>query len=715
MKLREIVFKKLKEQNKLDLWPQVRTEIFSMENQGVTDKYIELIESGYKCKNTINSWVAYILGICDDEPKGDMKIVKTPKLADIDSDFDKERRDEVIALVEQHFGPENVSHIATYGQYKLKMAIQSILKYKMAERGEDPNAAIAISSNIPYTIEMADVPFEQKLDLALEESPELAIYLNKYPEERELIEKIIGAYSNISMHAAGIVIGPQPIYQITPIAATSKGPVTAMDKYDIEAMGLVKFDFLGLANITTISNCLKLIKERHGKDINLIQDINLNDQKCLARFDAGDVDTVFQFETPSFQEILTNQVKVDNFDDLIIIVAINRPGPKKFISDKFYDKYSNKIPDKDGNVDPPVSPIGTYASNKKNPDLIHSPHPSLKSILKETYGIPVYQEQIMRMVQVLSGASMADADKLRDAIGKKKMGLFAKCVESFAKGCKLKGIDDGVISEVTALIQKFGKYGFNKAHATAYAVLGFWNMWFKTYYPAEWYAAVFTTEFSETNSKNKMLQPCYSKGTNVAGKYSQEFKSKLEWYVYGASIGGFNGKFKKVDVFTPSLNMSHYQKAIIAKGKKGEEIIYLPFAIIEGLGSNMLSVVENRKLLPNQKYNDMKQFVEYSGVSEKLAMKLVDNGVLEDDFGKDVHKIQALLTYYFKVRQEERKNLQQRERKTSVKIDDNIQKELFGDFLGINSIQFLNEMEFKPLVKTIKKNDKEITLEDKWF
>lgn len=712
MTLREIVFNKLKEQNKLELWPKVRIEIFSMENQGICDQYIELYESGYKCENTINSWVAYILGICDQEPSGEMKIIKAPKLADIDSDFDSERRDEIIAFIKDWFGEDNVSQIATYGQYKIKSSIQDILKYQMSTRGEDPTAAIAISSNISQEIENLEMPMEQKMDLAIESSPELSAYLNRYPEERELIDGMIGSYKSIGMHAAGIVIGPESISNIVPMAATTKGAVTAADKIDIEAMGLVKFDILGVSNITKMAHCLKMIKERTGKDIDLGREVDLEDKRCLSRFNAGDVDTIFQFETSEFQEILTNQVEVDSFSDLVDIVAINRPGPKTFVSDKFYEKYRTKEPDNDGNIDPPVSPIGTYAGNKKNQYLIAYPHPELESILMETYGIPIYQEQIMRIVQVLSGASMADADKLRDAIGKKKLDLFNDCVKSFSVGCKKNGIDDDVIDEVVSLIKKFGKYCFNKAHAAAYTTLSFWNMWLKTYYPTEWYTAVFTVEF--LYHKNKMLQPCYVKGTNINGKFSTAFTRKLDWYIYGASSGGFNGKYKKCSVYSPSLNISHHQKAVILKVGK-EDRIYLPFSIIDGLGGNMLPVIENRELMPNKKYSNMREFVEYSGISESLAIKLIDNGVLEDDFGDDILKLHAELIYYLRIRQEQKRSLQQRNKKTDVEIDEQVKYLFFGDFNGVNSIQMLNENNLKTITESLGKADKKISIDKQWF
>lgn len=686
MTLREIVFNKLKETNKLDLWPKVRIEIFSMENQNICDKYIELYNSGYKCKNTINSWVAYILGICDEPPSGEMKITKTPKLADIDSDFDRDRREEVIDIVKDHFGHNNVMQICTYGQYRLKAAILNILKFKMSSRGEDPNTATAISSKISQEIEKLDITPSQKLDIAIESSQELAAYLRKYPEEREYIEKIIGAYSAIGKHAAGIIVCPEDAYKILPISATPKGPVTAMDKYDLEDMGLVKFDFLGLGNMTTIAQCLKLIEERHGRKINLSRDVDLNDKLCIERFNHGDVDTVFQFETPSFQEILANQVDVDSFNDLVLINAINRPGPKKFTSDWFYEKYRIKEEDEDGNIDPPVSPIGTYASNKRNPSRIITPHPLIEDLLKETYGIPVYQEQIMKMIQILSGASMADADKLRDAIGKKKMDLFDKCMKDFAIGCRKNGISEDVISEVSFIIQKFGKYGFNKSHACAYTAIGFWNMWLKTYYPAEWYASVFTTELS--GNKNTMLSPCYCKGKNLNGKYSTEYPRKLDWYIYGASSGGFNGQCKRCDIYTPSLNISDYKDAIVVDSKEGPRI-YLPFCVIGGLGSNTLPIIENRKIIG--KYDNMEKFVMFSGVSESLAIKMIENGVLEDDFGSDKMKLLADLNYYLKVRREQKKSLQNREKKTGTNVSKDIQDFMFGDFKGVISIQTIND------------------------
>ncbi len=710
MNLRDIIFNKLKERDELDLWPKVRIEIFSMENQEVCDEYLKLYESGYKCKNDINSWVAYILGICDDKPNGEMKVIKTPKLADIDSDFDKEKREEVIELVEDWFKKENVSHISTYGQYRLKMAIQNVLKYKMSERGEDSNVAISISSKISSAIDDLPVTSDQKLELAIEENQELALYLNKYPEEKELILGVIGAYSNIGMHAAGIVIGPEPIYKIAPIAATSKGAVTAMDKEDIESMGLVKFDFLGLANITSVSKCLSLIKERYGKDIDLSKEVDLTDKKCLDRFNAGDVDTIFQFETASFQEILTNQVQVDNFDDLVLIVSINRPGPKKFVSDAFYEKYRTKEPDSDGNIDPEKSPVGTYSTNKKFPSSINYPHPLLKPILQETYGIPVYQEQIMKMAQTLSGVSMTEADNLRAAIGKKKAELFEKCIKIFAEGCRKNNIEEAVIEEVISLMKRFGKYGFNKSHATAYTTLGFWNMWLKTYYPAEWYASVLSTEFSETNSKKKMLEPCYVRGTSVAGKFKQEFKRKLDWYIYGASSGGFNGKYKKCQIYSPSLNISHYKKAIPTK-IKGEDRVYLPFSVIEGLGSNTKTIIENKKLLPNGKYENMKDFVEFSGISQTLAIKLIDNDVFEDDFGDNKNKLMADFNHYLQVKQEEKKALLQRSKKTNSEVDRDMKDILFGDFKGVNSIQLL-PTESNNIVK---KNKKKINIDSSWF
>jgi DNA polymerase III alpha subunit len=708
MTLREIVFNKLKKQNKLDLWPKVRVELFSLENQELCDQYLELYESKNKYKNTINSWIAYILEICDDEPTGEMEIMGIPGLADIDSDFDKDRRDEVVELIKEWFGSENVSNIGTYGQYRLKSSIQNILKDKMTSRGQDPSAATEISKNVPFIKDSDKLTVAQQLDIATAASSELAIYLRQYPEDRELIEGVIGAYSNVGMHAAGIVIGPEPIYKIVPMIATPKGEVTAVDKDDIEAMGLVKFDLLGLANITTIAHCLKLIEKRHDKKIDLVKDIDLNDKKCIDRFAAGDVDTIFQYETPSFQDILTNQIPISSFDDIVVIVAIGRPGAKKFISDYYYERYRKKEADDKGPADPIDSPIGTYASNKKDPTKIRAPHPSLFSILQETHGIPIYQEQALRIVQTLSGASLTEADKLRKAIGKKKGDLFEKCRQNFIKGCKTNDIPDSVIFSVWALLQEFDSYSFNKAHSAAYATIGFWNMWLRTYYPAEWYTAVFTTEFSGA-SKKDMLQPVMVRSKDYRGHYKRNYNTKLEWYIDGASAGGFNGTYKKCAVWSPNINKSHHRNAVIER-REGHDVIYLPFAVIGQLGDNVSSLVENKKLLPNGKYETIKEIVEYSGLSESLLRRLVENGAFEDDFGTDTEKINAEITYYLQVKAEEKKVKTARQRKTKVPINNDIRQILFDGFEGENSIQVLG-----PGLIDVGKKSTEVDIGSGWF
>jgi DNA polymerase III alpha subunit len=686
MILREIVLEKLKAENKLELWPKARVELFSLENQELCEKYLKLYESKKKYKNTINSLVAYILGICDDEPTGEMEIIGTPGLADIDTDFDSERRDEVVEFVKERFGAENVSSIAAYGQYKLKSSIQNILKDKMTSRGQDPAAATEISKSLPFIKEDEKLTATQQLDLATAASPEFAIYLRQYPEDRELIEGVLGAYQNTSVHPAGIVIGTEPIYKSVPMIATPKGEITAMDKDDIEEMGLVKFDLLSVANITKIAQCLDLIEKRHGVRVDLVKDIDMNDKKCMDRFAAGDVDTIFQYETSSFQDILTNQIPISNFDDIVVIVAIGRPGAKKFISDYYYERFRKKEADDKGPADPDDSPIGTYASNKKDPTKIRAPHPSLFSILQETHGIPIYQEQALRIVQTLSGASFTEADKLRKAIGKKKGDLFEKCRQNFIKGCKQNDISDDVISSVWALLQEFDSYSFNKAHSAAYATIGFWNMWLRTYYPAEWYAAVFAIELDR--NKKKMLEPVLVKSKDYRGNYKRNYKTKLEWYIDGASSGGFDGTYKKCAVWSPNINKSHHRNAVIER-IEGHDAIYLPFSVIEQLGANVSSLAENKKLLPNGKYETVKEIVEYSGLSESLLRKLVDNGAFEDDFGTDLEKINAEVTYYLRVKAEEKKVKTARQRKTKVPINNDIRQILFEGFEGEDSIQVL--------------------------
>lgn len=657
--LRQYVLDKLREENNLDDWPMLRTEILSLESQELDGKYFDAITNGSKCQNKANSLLAWKTGICDDEPSGQMRLKGVPGLADIDSDFDQNRREEVLQMVSEYFGEDNVSHIGTYGQYGLKMAAQTVARH----RGMDSMTLKTITKGVNYKT--------KDIDTAMTESENFRIYMKNYPEDRELIMGAIGAYNNLGVHASGIVIGPNPISEIVPVSMTNKGVVTSIDMRDVEGMGLVKYDFLGLDNVTKISKCLDLIEQRYEKKIDLTK-IPLWESECrtdgekqrlktvIGRFNNADVDTIFQFETGLFSQILS-ELNVTSFSDLVAIVALGRPGSMKFISDKYYERCRDK------DKDPDTSPIGTYKGNKRNPENIRSPHPICSSILSDTYGIPVYQEQAMRIFQLISGSSLVEADIFRKAIGKKSGYLFDKCQKLFMNGCTKNGLTEGQINAIWKLFEDFAGYSFNKSHATAYALLGFWNAWLREFFPSEWYAAVLSTELS--NSKKDMIEP-------QKFGYLRDHGTKLEWYRKMCR----KRTESKVNVINPDVNISHHADAMI--NDKGH--IILPLCTIPTLGGNTESIADNRP------YKNIDDLVERSGASPSVLRVLVDHGAVDmisNAESKDdvMRRLEESI-----LKKQERKRAEGSILKRKGTIVENIVVDgLFGDFEGTLSISMV--------------------------
>jgi len=592
--LRDLVFSILKSSDRLDLWPRCRNELLSIENQGLEKLFVSAYrQKFYSETNNSNSMVAYVLGLCP-EPKGEMRLIRSPELADIDCDFDGERREEVIQYIKDEFGEDNVVSVGAYQTYKIKSAIRVVLKYKGLSEEEVRK----------YT---QDIPFNcESLDEAMEVNNLLRGRLLNNADERKLIESVIGAYSAITQHAAGVIISSNPVHTISPLIRCNKGIITAMSMEDVAEVGLVKFDILGLSNLSIVSRCIDMIEKYTGKKIDLAS-IPLDDKKCIESFNRGDTDTIFQFETDSFRDILPGNIS--SFNDLIDMVAINRPGSIKFVSPKYYRKYRRTEPDEDGYIEPPDSPIGTYQENKKNPARILKIHPIVDEILKETYGIPIYQEQFMKIAQQMAGWNLIESDKLRKAIGKKKDKLFEECRVKFIKGAKENHIPPDVIEKVWNMFSHFGGYAFNKAHAAAYALLGYWNMFLREYYPVFWYAAVFDVEFSTSAGKKKMREE--QKNYMITSWDGYSFRTKLEWLTYSA-------KRRQVIVRHPDINISDDVHCVIIKNN-----IFLPFCSILNVGGGF-NIAKTREEIGGQ-FSSLEQFVEVVNIPRSTIEHLIMN------------------------------------------------------------------------------------------
>ncbi|MBP7262871.1 MAG: DNA polymerase III subunit alpha [Spirochaetia bacterium] len=433
------------------------------------------------------SIVAYSLRITDIEPLRFNLLFErflNPErvsMPDFDVDFCYERRGEVIDYVTKKYGEDRVGQIITFGTLKAKAVIKDVA------RALD----ISIDESNMITKLVPDDP-KMTLALAFEQEPKLAELAEnpRYQELFEMARKLENKNRHTSFHAAGIVIGKSKLSDFVPLFKDPKTGIVAtqftMDQ--LEECGLVKMDFLGLKTLTLIKNTLSLMRKR-GVDID-IGSIPEDDAKTYAMLGEGRSTSVFQFESDGMQGIL-RQAKPSRIEDLIALNALYRPGPMDNIPQFVDCKFGRK-------------PI-TY------------PHASLKPILEETYGVIVYQEQVMQATQILGGYTLGGADILRRAMGKKKIEEMAKQRALFNAGCaRIHGIDERQGNDIFDLLEKFAGYGFNKSHAAAYAVLAYHTAWLKANYPAEFMAANLTNEINDTDKLTQYIAEARSMGIEVS-------------------------------------------------------------------------------------------------------------------------------------------------------------------------------------------------------
>ncbi|VAW61734.1 DNA polymerase III alpha subunit [hydrothermal vent metagenome] len=436
------------------------------------------------------SLVAYALLITDLDPlEYDLLFERflNPErvsLPDFDVDFCMDGRDRVIDYVARTYGRESVSQIITYGSMAAKAVIRDVgrvsgLSYGFVDR---------IAKMIPFEIGMT-------LSKALEESDDLS---NAYKDEddvKDLVNmglSLEGCARNAGKHAGGVVISPSVLTDFTPLYCEqgSKSIVTQFDKDDVEAVGLVKFDFLGLRTLTVIDWAVINIKSRHKDQQNLdINKIPLDDVDAFVLLKAAETTAVFQLESSGMKDLI-KRLQPDCFEDIIALVALFRPGP---LQSGMVDNFINR---KHGREE--VS----------YPDAQYQ-HESLKPILEPTYGIILYQEQVMQIAQVLSGYTLGGADMLRRAMGKKKAEVMAEQRAVFAEGAKNNGIDADLAMKIFDLVEKFAGYGFNKSHSAAYALLSYQTAWLKSHYPAEFMAAVLSADMDNTDKVVTLIEDCH--------------------------------------------------------------------------------------------------------------------------------------------------------------------------------------------------------------
>lgn len=431
--------------------------------------------------------VSYLLGFSNVDPlEYDLLFERflDPSRAeapDIDIDFCQLRREEVIEYVRQKYGAENVAQIITFGTMAARAVIRDVGR--------------ALEVPLPRVDQIAKmVPQVLKITLkgALEQSPELKKEYDRDPEVKRLIDigmKLEGLARNPGTHAAGVVVADRDLTEYIPLQKNGDIVTTQWEMAILEQVGMLKVDFLGLRNLTILTAAVEMIEKVRGEKIDILA-LPLDDPKTFALLQRGETKGVFQLESEGIRGLLV-RMKPDNFRDIIATAALYRPGP---LGGGMVDKYINV---------------------KHGREPAEYAHPVMKEVLEETYGVMVYQEQVMRILNRLGDIELASAYKCIKAISKKKMEVIAKFKSQFIEGSKKKGLTEKQADEIFALIEYFAGYGFNKSHSTAYALVAYQTAYLKAHYPAEFMAALMSSEVDKTDLLVEHIDDCRRMGIEV--------------------------------------------------------------------------------------------------------------------------------------------------------------------------------------------------------
>ena len=432
-------------------------------------------------------------------------------MPDFDVDFCMEGRDRVIDYVAERYGRNAVSQIVTFGSMAAKAVVRDVTRVQ----GKPYGLGDRLAKLIPFEVGMT-------LDKAFDAEPQLKEWVETDEEVREVWDmalKLEGLSRNTGKHAGGVVIAPGKLTDFTALLSAEDGSslVTQLDKDDVEAAGLVKFDFLGLRTLTIIDWALGLIRETRG-EAPVIERIPMDEAKVFELLCRGDTTAVFQLESRGMKELI-RRLKPNSFEDIVALVALFRPGPLQ-----------------SGMVD-------DFINRKHGRARVEYPHPDLEPILNNTYGVILYQEQVMQIAQVLANYSLGGADLLRRAMGKKKPEEMEKQREIFLKGTTERNIDAKLAGSIFDLMEKFAGYGFNKSHSAAYALVSYQTAYLKTHYPAEFMAAVLSSDMDNTDKVVPLIEECRRMGLVVrppdvnAGAF--KFSVKDGEIIYG--LGAIKG------------------------------------------------------------------------------------------------------------------------------------------------------------------------------
>jgi DNA polymerase-3 subunit alpha len=511
------------------------------------------------------SLVAYALGITDLDPLPyDLLFERflNPErvsMPDFDVDFCMDNRDRVIEYVTLKYGREHVGQIITYSTMAARGVVRDVARVMGHGYGFGHSIAILIPG----------VPGATLLD-ALDSVPELKRRYDTEEDTRAVIDlglALEGVTRGVGVHAGGVVIAPRALTDYAPLYCEpgGAGMRTQFDMKDLETVGLLKFDFLGLRTLTVIQAAVETIRASGGPEIDVLQ-LPLDDRRAYALYAGGDTTAVFQMESAGMQRA-SRDLKPDTFEDIIALVSLFRPGPMELIP--------------------------TFCARKRGDEKVEYLHPEMEVVLKPTYGIFVYQEQVMQMSQRLAGYTLGGADLLRRAMGKKKAEEMAKQRAVFLEGAVKHGVEADTAVKVFDLMEKFANYGFNKSHAAAYALVSYQTAWLKAHYPAEFMAAVLSCEMAHTEGVVTMLDEC---------------------------------RRMKLKVHAPDVNRSHFRFTVPGPN----EILY-GLGAIKGAGEAALEgIIRERE--ENGRYADLFDFcrrIDTRKANKRVLEALIFSGALD--------------------------------------------------------------------------------------
>ncbi|USN53167.1 MAG: DNA polymerase III subunit alpha [Candidatus Nomurabacteria bacterium] len=543
-----------------------------------------------------SSLVCYLLNITDIDPlRYDLLFERflNPErisMPDIDTDFSDVRRDEVIRYVESKYGKDHVAQIITFGTMAARAAIRDVGR--------------VLDLPYMYCDRVAKlIPMGMTIDEAVSSVPELREINDNDPQAKELLDnarKLEGVARHASTHACGVVITKEPLEEYVPVQFASASDQTVITQYSlhpIEDLGLLKMDFLGLSNLTIIETTLKIVEKTRGEHI-VLQDLPLDDKKAYSLLQRGNTIGVFQLESSGMRRYLIS-LKPNELEDLIAMVALYRPGPMELIPEFIDGKHGRRQ--------------AQYL------------HPKLKPILDKTYGVAVYQEQVLQMARDLAGFSMGEADVLRKAVGKKIGKLLQEQKEKFVEGCVKNDIKEATAKKIFDFIEPFARYGFNRAHAACYGLIAYQTAFLKANYTAEFMAALMTSDHGSTDRIALEIEECRHLG---------------------------------IEVLPPDINESFATFTVVTQKDQDAEPNRIRFGLnaIKNVGEGVVeAIIAERK--QNGSFANLEDFLERvqsKDVNKKSLEALIKAGALDCVGGRSalLHNLETILSFAKQVGQE---------------------------------------------------------------